>query len=600
MNVPSKHQDKHIKLTMALEEARQQLESYQKQLDGMPNNLRLQQGRDSVALKVKKAENALNHLNFKIEREAEEAQQAIAKQEEAARVAIMAWEEVLGPGELAETISRRGEPVYYTERGPVLNDAFLGTALLRQRTVLFSPSYNDFFEYSPQTGLWFPVTKEKLTDQLHELLVNMDQKVYRGSIGICSTKRFRNYAVDSQKGALEDKKAFTEFDRRVAQVSNGVVTFDKDEIALNPFSPHYRSLYASPVAYDATAECPKFLELIAHLKEEDRCVIQRAAGQMLIGRNLTQKIFIFEGVANSGKSTIAEIMLEVIGRRAVTELRTEHLNGRFELFKAHNKSLLLGADVAHDFLQQEGAAYLKKLVGGDYLDAEKKNSNEQFNFQGNLNILLVTNCKLVIRLYSDAAAWERRLVIIDFPSSNRAPEQNIPEYAKKLIAEEGPGILRWMLQGAQQLLKAIADQKGFILTADQKKRVTDRIAESDSLPVFLKERINATELPNATISTDEIVREYASFCFERGWGNPAHQVIERHLSELLPRMYNAQRTNKILKDSRFIRGYSGIIWNFSTADQDDQARTSTPRSDIGVMVQRALNKFGARGGPISN
>ena len=218
MNVPSKHQDKHIKLTMALEEDRQQLESYQKQLDGMPNNFRLQQRRDSAALKVKKAENALNHLNFKIEREAEEAQQAIAKQQEAARVAIMAWEEVLGPGELAETISRRGEPVYYTERGAVLNDAFWGTALLRRRTVLFSPSYNDFFEYCAQTGLWFPVTKEKLTDQLHELLVNMDQKVYEGSIGICSTKRFRNYAVDSQKGALEDKKAFAEFDRRVAQV----------------------------------------------------------------------------------------------------------------------------------------------------------------------------------------------------------------------------------------------------------------------------------------------------------------------------------------------------------------------------------------------
>jgi exonuclease VII large subunit len=225
MNVPSKHQDKHIQLTMALEEARQQLESYQKQLDGMPSNLRLQQRRDSVALKVKKAENALNHLNFKIEREVEEAQQAIAKQEEAARSIMMAWEKLLGPGELAETIAKRGEPVYYSERGPVLNDAFWGTALLRRRTVLFSPSYNDFFEYCPESGLWFPITKEKLTDQLHELLINMDQKVYEGSIGICSTKRFRNFAVDSQKGALEDKKAFTEFDRRVAQVSNGVIVW---------------------------------------------------------------------------------------------------------------------------------------------------------------------------------------------------------------------------------------------------------------------------------------------------------------------------------------------------------------------------------------
>src|SRR5258707_5072479 len=149
-----------------------------------------------------------------------------------------------------------------------------------------------------------------------------------------------------------------------------------------------------------------------------------------------------------------------------------------------HKSLLIGSDVDHDFLLDDGAAQIKKLTGGDFMSAEKKRGNETFDFRGDFNVLITSNCRLVLRLYSDAAAWKRRLVLIDFPESGRDVSKNKETYAKELIDREGPGILNWAVEGARHLLAGLRNGHGFILTPIQQSRVDDRINESDSLCVF--------------------------------------------------------------------------------------------------------------------
>src|SRR4029077_6623150 len=99
-----------------------------------------------------------------------------------------------------------------------------------------------------------------------------------------------------KRGYLENTVAFIEKKPQHVQVQNGVLTFKDGRVRLDPFSPDYYSLHASPLAYDPDAKCPKFEALLAHLDPDDIDVIQRAAGMFLLGRNLAQKIFLFEGV----------------------------------------------------------------------------------------------------------------------------------------------------------------------------------------------------------------------------------------------------------------------------------------------------------------
>jgi len=105
--------------------------------------------------------------------------------------------------------------------------------------------------------------------------------------------------------------------------------------------------------------------------------VQQYCGQCLLGRNLTQRILLLDGVAEASKGALVLIAAGIVGRENIYELRTKHLDGRFEIGRMIGKTLLLGSDVKADFLSSEGASRLKALVGGDVLEVERKTSNKE-------------------------------------------------------------------------------------------------------------------------------------------------------------------------------------------------------------------------------
>ena len=82
-----------------------------------------------------------------------------------------------------------------------------------------------------------------------------------------------------------------------------------------------------------------------------------------------------------------------------------------------------------------------------------------------------------------------------------------------LIREEGPGILNWMLEGLQLLLKDIEETGTIRLTDRQKGIVDSLLAESDSLRWFLTNRVRRQDGSDLTVN--EIVQAYAGYCPER-------------------------------------------------------------------------------------
>ena len=128
---------------------------------------------------------------------------------------------------------------------------------------------------------------------------------------------------------------------------------------------------------------------------------------------------IIHTIAEWGHPTLLSDVEAIVGRHNITQLRTKHLADRFELFSFVGKSLLIGQDVAGDFLNTEGAHVIKALSGGDLLEAERKNGGK-VQLTGNFNILVKTNARLWLKLDGDAGAWERRLLIIEFTKKRSA------------------------------------------------------------------------------------------------------------------------------------------------------------------------------------
>jgi phage/plasmid-associated DNA primase len=238
----------------------------------------------------------------------------------------------------------------------------------------------------------------------------------------------------------------------------------------------------------------------------------------------------------------------------VTQLRTDHLNERFEMFRYLRRTLLAGVDVDAEFLTSKGAPVIKGLVGGDWFDAEQKGGTGSFQFQGKFNILMTSNCRLKVKLQGDVGAWRRRMLIVRYEAP--PPPKKIPDFGALLVREEGPGILNWALHGLHLLLKDI-EETGDIRLSDRQAGVVDSLlAESDSLRFFLRDCVRLDDGGDLTVG--EIVQAYAHYCPERGWDPMPESLINRQMPSLMLEMFKAVKSNDCKRNGKAARGFRRV------------------------------------------
>jgi putative DNA primase/helicase len=486
-----------------------------------------------------------------------------------------AGDEMLQENDLIETLTRQhGTPLYKGrgDRPGILNEPFWAALYAAENYVLYEPRENRFYQYKDSDGLYHPLTEHQLLNRLEERMLKAARtwpsfkklELFRGA-------RQLSGVVSHLKGKVEREDAFGA-NRDLIHVANGVLDLSGETIQLLPFSPDLLARNGLPIAYDPEATCPQFeSKLLSLIEPDDRELLQRFFGQFLTGYNSIQRLLILEGLPETGKSTTAEIAKLLVGPRNCAELRTKHLDGRFEIGRYSDRTLLIGADVPAWFLNQEGSHRLKSIVGGDLLDAEKKSSNVYFTMLGAFNVLLTANARPRVRLEGDRGAWDRRLVIIHYAKPRTG--ERINDFAQKLIKEEGSGILNWALEGLLKLRADLKDRGDIKLTEAQRKRVSSLLDESDGLRLFLKHSLQTKK--GANLTTDEIIERFAVYCSEQGWGMSS-SMVERELPDLMMELFNVRKSNNIerevvdagdKREIRQFRGYRGVTFR----SDDDEA-----------------------------
>jgi P4 family phage/plasmid primase-like protien len=410
-------------------------------------------------------------------------------------------------------IEREGQPGYRNMEGWLskLNQPFWARLHSVEHTVIFERDEKVFYEYLLLSGLYVSISRAKIRTQISDRLLLASTEWgaswaglsrFRGSDGIGGI-------IDHLQGQVEEEEFFSAEGKKLVHLANCVLVFDQTgNFTKEEFSPKHHSRNQSPIEYDPKAKCEQFKKrLLGHLRKDDRLMLQKYAGQCLLGRNLIQRFVIADGTGGASKTALLLVIGGIVGVKNVYELRTEHLADRFEIGRMIGKTLLTGADVKSRFLSSKGASKLKSLVGGDFLEAELKNSNHGFTINGYFNVWISCNARLRIALEGDASAWLRRLLIARYEEAYQG--QKIPDIHLKLLGEEAPGILNWMLEGLSLLLADIKATGDIRQSPEQQARVVALLQESDSLRLFLKENIVRDD--NADLTTDEIVSAYSEF-----------------------------------------------------------------------------------------
>lgn len=443
-----------------------------------------------------------------------------------------------------------GQPFYTSKEGRVtgINERYWAALYARENRVIYDPDEKTFYRYEPESGLWQPVTAEIVREVISGRILEASRESRQFSLEIQITQTKLKAVVSALMGIVEERGAFRAKTRFI-HVANGVLRLGDDgDVTFGGYSPEDYSRNKSPFAFDGEAECPRFLNELIYpaVNTADADLLQRWAGLALFGYNLPQRFLILDGTANGGKGTLVRVIQALVGLENTYQLRTECLHERFETYRYRNKTLLIGPDVSGDFLMQKGASMLKVLVGGDPISGEGKGLNGDFPMFGTFNIVMTCNSRLRIRLEDDASAWRRRLLIVRY--ENPPPAKRILDFHVPLLREEGSGILRWALAGFVRLQAEFAERGDFKLTDLQRGRIDSLLAESDSLRLFVKQRMARHEYGDVT--TSEISQAYAEFCADNGWNVLPTAVVERTLPDIMLDVFHVTKSHSIERDGK--------------------------------------------------
>jgi putative DNA primase/helicase len=467
------------------------------------------------------------------------------------------------PTDIQPITKEFGPPGYENSKHKLarLNEIFWAAYYARQATkLIYEPNEKEFYSFDTDAGIFAEKSSDVIRTELAALILHAARTWDSSWLPLEQFRSAQNLsgAIAHLRGQVEARDFFNET-HRLVHLKDCTLRLNSDgKFVKEDFSPLHKNRNRSPINYDPKATCPKFEQhILGHLPEDDRALLKKYAGQCLLGRNLTQRVGILDGVGGASKGAFILILSGIIGCKSVYELRTKWLGERFEIGRMIGRTLLVGSDVKGNFLYQEGANRIKSMVGGDALEAERKQSNNCFTVYGIFNLLVSSNARLRLLLEGDRSAWERRLFIVRYDKPFEG--KRIFEIEKYLLEREAPGILNWCLTGLKMLFQDYEQAGDIILSPNQKNRVDVLLSESDSLRLFIQDNIIKTQATSPdSLTTEEIIAEYINDAVNtKGWVPVPQEYAEKQLPALIAEFFGLTKSHDIKRNGKNRRGF----WN---------------------------------------
>nr|MBA2733847.1 hypothetical protein [Acidobacteriota bacterium] len=284
-------------------------------------------------------------------------------------------------------------------------------------------------------------------------------------------------------------------------------------------------------------------------------------------------ILILTGTPGGGKGTFVRVLTGIIGQNNIASLRPQLLGERFELGRFLGKTLIYGADVPENFLNQRGASVLKSLTGYDPMTLEFKNSNESPFIICQFNVIVTCNSRLTVHLEGDTDAWRRRLAMVDYHKPK--PAHVIADLDKLILKTEASGILNWMLEGLDKLR---ADGWQLYLSTAQQESVDNLLLESDGHTLFVKEALVRSE---SQLTVPDCFAAYVEYCSDRGWVALSRNKFGQMIGDTVARHYGLTVRHDISDASgKAQRGWRGLSLREKNPQPTGKGMSETSENEV--------------------
>lgn len=291
--------------------------------------------------------------------------------------------------------------------------------------------------YNNKKGYW-----EEARQPLHRLIIEMAHSA-GGNIEDTWTSCLEGSIIDilKRKVALVQSANFNK-----DHFPLGNLTLDSNTGDLVPHAPSHLATYGSPVNYNEEAAYPSFLTFLGELFDDETTVqfVQEWFGYTLSTSHKANAFVIGIGSGANGKSTLLDLLAQLVGIQNVASMPLSNFNSEFGLEPLIDKKLNLATESDVDAFK---TGKLKALTAGEDVSINRKNKQEITTKLATKLVFLMNELPL---LSDNSFGFERRLHILPFDKVFLPHEQN--KDLPKELTNELEGVLNWSLEGLRRLI----------------------------------------------------------------------------------------------------------------------------------------------------
>ncbi len=293
------------------------------------------------------------------------------------------------------------------------------------------------------------------------------------------------------------------------------------------FSRNDYLLYCLPYAYNPKELSPLFTAYLNRVLPdmESQNVLQELMGSVFIKNINLEKIGILYGSGANGKSVLLKIITALLGDSNISQMDLKALttdrnadNNRAQLMgKLLNFAPEINAkgEQAHDLIKRmaSGEAIQVKML---YKDTITISDYAKLVFNANV---LPTDVEL-------SHGFFRRFLIVEFGQTIGEDEKD-PELANKIIANELPAVLNWMIEGAKRLQQ----NKRFSACQKSDELLAQYRLESDVVALWLDDR---GYIPHdvSNKSLRDLYLDLQDYAKDGGYKTPSAKNVAKRMRDL--------------------------------------------------------------------
>jgi len=340
---------------------------------------------------------------------------------------------------------------------------------------------------------------------------------------------------------------------------NGLLHLDansSDGPKVYPLTPRFFSVCCLP--FDYLPNLPRPIEWLTFLHTlwegdlESIGTLQEWFGYMLVQDKRFQKMLFIDGPPRSGKGTICDVLIKLVGEENVATPGLADLGERFGLWPMVTNPVAVISETEIDSSTSRKLITnrLKKISGNDHVQAERKNVQNPWKSKPPTRITIAGNLLPTLVDKSDALA--SRFVFLKLTKSFRGKE-DLELFGR--LEPELPAILNWAIEGFYRLYRR--GNEGFIQPESGKSIARQFAGLSNNMTDFVEEQVLIGAGLRVLVS--DAYEAWTEHCQREGI-NPigSKSMFGRDLMAAIPTVDSRTGRDKDAKDSDPKRYYFGI------------------------------------------